>query len=284
MKLKSLLLFLSIGCFTLNSEAQIKIHDNGGISIGSTTDPGSEKTVIDIPLDVNGDVNVTGTVNLNDKIKIHSGGGISIGSTADPVGDQIKLHYPTTFGSTVTFGGNISSSINPNTGNPYDLGASNSKWQNLYATQVDAYYLTLGSSGNVKSNLVPFTDNTYSLGMAPDQGGSHRWKDVYCYNMFTETLDINGFDLIGYVGGYGPQDFTIQFGSMGNISFNTGPTSYLGINTSRSYYKFDEKLWVPSSTYVYSDINLKENITKIKDKGSSLDKIAKDALRYNMTV
>lgn len=81
MKTKLFFLFLAISVFTIRIDAQIKIHNNGGISIGSTTEPLTEKTVFADPVETNSGLSTDGEVHLSGVLHLTpSLGNVGIGT------------------------------------------------------------------------------------------------------------------------------------------------------------------------------------------------------------
>lgn len=79
-----------------------------------------------------------------------------------------------------------------------------------------------------------------------------------------------------------PADNNLKYDfTMGYFQIKCSNTGLL-FSTDRSFYRFDKDLWIQSTFYT-SDINLKENILKIKDSGSSMEKIKiLEGITYNL--
>lgn len=291
MKFKTFLFVATIFSFAAISNAQIKVHSSGGISIGSETDPESGNTLIDDNLEVTGttqfdnDVDFDGDIDANANLVLDGtgtlNGDLTLKSdfTIQNSSSTVILDVSTTTGSEKTIFSmpvefsEIGSNILPSS-STLNLGSSSDDWRKIYCVDMYASNLTLtGYNMNVKSDLVPYTDNTYSLGReAIDQGGPHWWKDVFSYNLTSETLTLNELDIdVNYSSQYGATGITFDFGQ-GNLFISSGPTTYIDFMTTKSYYNFDEELRV-QGTYIYSDINLKKDVKEIKKTGPSIDKL-----------
>ena len=90
---------------------------------------------------------------------------------------------------------------------------------------------------------------------------------------------MKGLTLTVSDGYYGTTDIKYEF-DLGEFNINCGPTSYIYFFTDRSYYKFDEEIYI-KGLWFNSDITLKKDISKIKDSGSSMEKLKKlEGLTY----
>ena len=256
----------------MNATAQIKLHDGGAITIGSTSHPGSNI------------MKVSKTSLFDAAVTFDNTAEFNLPVTFD---NALTMNGAVSFSGNVDFS-SVSSNILPATGS-LNMGSSEDVWfkiycDNLYSYNLTSDYLTLTAyNTNVKSDLVPYTDNLYSLGReAIDQGGPHWWKDVFSHKLTSNTLEVNNLDIaVTYSSYYGATGISFDFGP-GELDILSGPTSYIDFNTSKSYYDFDEELRV-QGTYYYSDITLKTDVEKIKDTGSSLEKVKElEGIKYKL--
>ncbi|MCF8299312.1 MAG: tail fiber domain-containing protein [Saprospiraceae bacterium] len=117
-----------------------------------------------------------------------------------------------------------------------------------------------GSTNSTYANLT-MSSNSTGFQFNTDKG----------FIRFGKSVDINGFK------------FESEGMYTGYMTMNTGPTPYYTFNTDKTYFQFNKSLRVNGSVNLTSDISLKENVIKLKDLGSSLDKlITLDGISYNL--
>jgi len=116
---------------------KFKVHDNGGVSVGSGALPPAGGLIISAD---NGADALNARINLSTKFRVHSNGGVSIGSGTIPqpdalfvLGGQISLNYeyirveqPNEM--------RFSSTLLPHFDNALDLGNASYRWDDVYAT------------------------------------------------------------------------------------------------------------------------------------------------------
>jgi len=186
------------------------------------------------------------TLSIDAQIKLHSSGGISIGSETDPGADIISLDNAT------IIPGGIDDT-------PYFRDGLQSGTIEMYngAVTIDGPYGDISFASGQNDYLSINTDQDYfkfNEGIEIDD-------EVYFYSTGAGSLKMQS--------------------TYGYFQITTSPTSYIDIKTGSSNFRFNKPVWY-NSTLLYSDIRIKENITKIKDKGSVLEKITQlEGLEYN---
>lgn len=186
------------------------------------------------------------TLSIDAQIKLHSSGGISIGSETDPGADIISLDNAT------IIPGGIDDT-------PYFRDGLKSGTIEMFndAVTIEGQYGDISFTSGQNNYLSINTDQDYFK--------------------FNEGIDID--DEV-YIYSSGSGSFKME-STYGYFQISTSPTPYIDIKTGSGNFRFNKPVWY-NSTLLYSDIRIKENITKIKDKGSVLEKITQlEGLEYN---
>lgn len=196
------------------------------------------------------------TVHINGQIKLHSSGGISIGSTTDPNSATTVFADPVIFEDAVSFNGGISEDIIPASVGKH-LGSPEVRWSTVYASNLYLY-------GSIHNSLKPWGNMAYDLGTS-----TLRWRDAY-----VEEIDVDGVTIAALGSPTAAHSIVFDMSYGGYLEINNGPTNYVAFNSDKSYYNFDDDV-KSQGILLDSDITLKDDIAKIKDSGTSIEKLKK---------
>jgi len=182
----------------VGSNTKFMVHDNGGISVGSSATPlsnglsGAEGvTAKSATFDATSSTSpLTARVNSSDKFKVHNNGGVSVGSGAlPPAGGLIisadngadalnaRIDLDTKFRVHSNGGVSIGNGTIPQPDGIYVAGGHISL---LY----DYIHVEVPREIKFSGHLLPTLDNARDLGSA-----SYRWEDIYATNGTIQTSD-----------------------------------------------------------------------------------------------